>query len=261
MGLKILNQYCDVNYNHPLMRGIISRWQVIPNFFGGSKFVDLCGRNHLILTSDVVWSAGKKTINTDGITSYAEGPISVTPTNGVTLILDLTQMAIGGTFYQYGGIATSSFDDYRIHIRNTNGSLNVGYVTYSGGTNSVSFGAGVQTPRQFALVADSTTLYAYINGNLVNTAARTNSAFNFSGSIGFAIGRQYGRGEYGAVNCRYASVHNRALSSIEILSLYKATNQKYDPTLNYGNFIDFNRFKYNYLSLQVPSLGYLSLRG
>lgn len=77
-----------INRSSPLTRGLVSWWSALPKYMGGSRFVDLCGRNHGTLTSmdppsDWLPSShqgGFGCLDFDGTNDYVATPVSTTLT-------------------------------------------------------------------------------------------------------------------------------------------------------------------------------------
>lgn len=55
--LRIPNYRSLLNRKHPLNRGLVSEWVVLPGLVGGNKWFDIAGQNHGILTSGPTWQS------------------------------------------------------------------------------------------------------------------------------------------------------------------------------------------------------------
>lgn len=269
MGL-ILNQFSDINYRHPLMRGIVSRWKVVPNFVGGSRFVDLCGRNHGVLTNGPLWSSamgrpgGSGSILFNAANQYITCP-------GLANIIGGRNKLSWSTWVYHSSLNNNSF-----LVRNslsfdvtTNGSARtVVLIRRTTGGNltilevvSPAVVAGRWMHIAVTLNGDGDNA-VYYNGKEVLRNSTTFDSFDAATDGTFNIGDSAGNLR-GFIDDQIIDV-SRSWSASEVAALYQATRQQYDPTLNYdyyNHLINFNRFQYNYLSIKVPSLGYLSMRG
>lgn len=56
---RLLNYGQPINWGSPLNRGLVSRWQVVPWYASGPRWVDLARRNHGTLTNGPIWSGAK----------------------------------------------------------------------------------------------------------------------------------------------------------------------------------------------------------
>ena len=56
-----------VNWKHPLNRGLVSWWRVLPKFAGGLRFADLCHKNQGTLAGPAWSSPGRCSLSFDGV--------------------------------------------------------------------------------------------------------------------------------------------------------------------------------------------------
>jgi hypothetical protein len=71
--LKLLNLRQPLKRNHPLNRGLVSEWVVIPGLAGGSKLYDIAGLSHGTLVNGPTWlsrSGGFGSLSFDGTNDY-----------------------------------------------------------------------------------------------------------------------------------------------------------------------------------------------
>jgi hypothetical protein len=112
LNTRKLNLGQPINWANPLNRGLVSRWQVVPEWEGSQKLFDLAAFNHGTLTNGPTWSSlgrpgGYGSITTDGVDDYIDlaGTTRLGTLLGSGLTLGVSfwlKSTHGGAFYVFG---------------------------------------------------------------------------------------------------------------------------------------------------------------
>jgi hypothetical protein len=112
-GIGIVDNMCPVNWQHPLNRGRLGWWKVVPNpgWRGGVRFRDLCRKNDGVVNGALTWQGGTRPGGYGNLASFAVGTTTTTyvdcgassllnPTGGITVAgwLYITTLATGNWF-------------------------------------------------------------------------------------------------------------------------------------------------------------------
>jgi len=264
--LGLLNNYSLINWNHPLMIGLINRWKVIPNRIGGSRLVDLTGRNHGTLNGPT-WSSPRTSTNGSLNFSATGANVNVVGYSKDWTALTGATLAVWGYFRAFVnsnaliGFANGGTGNFILGVNSTP-RIDVQWRTSTGGTSANGTTTGLVANKWVRLVAvmdcNAGQMRAYLDGKPVWTAALTGTG------VGTAVSNVYGMGALFGGNSLDAKLDDgmfwtKALSDKEVSMDFQVTSQKYDPTLNYYN-PNLRPISYSNFLLQYNNLpNYLGL--
>ena len=217
-----------LNRRHPLARGLVAFYMALPHQAAGSTWYDLCGANHLTITS---LSAGygfqpsnrpgglRAAVKLDGTatcTRTASVPISGFPCTLAcwyapavgTSEYGLMSIDDGGSSNQIGMEQFNS----KIGVFLNAGGGEVYSSTTIGGSNTWNFAAGTYIQG---------TQYAYLNGANKSTAGASVATPTGLGTVRVGGNAFTSTKLAGQIDC--ALIYNRALADAEILALYLET--------------------------------------
>lgn len=222
----------DVNFRHPLMRGVVSRWKVITNFIGGKRLVDLCGRYHGTLFNTVQFGNKQNRIgifNAAENTAYTTQSISIAANTDVSFACWIYPTTFNGT---NPGLWRSVSNPGHFNI--FSGAL-YPWIRW----NSVEIlqpASGYSLPLNqwtyITFVTKSASIAQfYANGILKHSATHSTATAAFTVTD---WGTQLTERFQGYFNDMI--FWNRGLSEKEVFSLYLNAYSNNDSTLNYNNF-------------------------
>lgn len=242
-----------INRSNPLMRGLVSRWKVVPWYASGPRLIDLGGfRNHGTLTNSPLWSGsigrqgGSGSIFFDGTNDMVAigNPASLEPSswNGLSLGIWVKRNATGhwdslidkGAEFAAAsginvnfGIRKSDVVRFRVSDGTTLNGVESGTVTVDTAWHHI---VGTWTGDTAA-----NGISVYIDGKLTDQATATYSQSSMSSatSRNWALAGNNGSSLPFGGRLDDAFVMARCLSATEVFSLFQAPRQPYDPTLNW----------------------------
>lgn len=246
MNLGVVNPSCPVNLSHPLNRGLVSWWKVLPNFRGGKQIRDLCQHR---LTTQMDFNIGG-----DSVTGKWSG---VTHPGGFGAwdldSNDLVDAASGGYDHGSDGNFTvtcwynphsagtrsdilqiwSTGQHKWILLETFSGSGKPQFFISTDGNNYPSSGVGSKalsngTWDWIAGSYDGATIKVFMNGDLEASNAEAGGSFSSTEVIHFGRAGTYAHGYLDDVR-----VYDRALSDDETRRLFLLSCQKYTPLLNW----------------------------
>jgi Concanavalin A-like lectin/glucanases superfamily len=239
-----------VNVSHPLNRGRVAWWLVLPNTYGGENFYDLIGLNQGILTamgnSSNGWRSNQMggtagSLLFDGSAGYisVNNSPSLSPNLGLTVLAWINPSSIGNSS-AYPEIVcksaaaswTSPYADYCLRINglqswveaSVNNPGNAANIT--GPSPRLSVGKLYRVGMTF----DGSTLKLYINGS-IEALASISTSINQSGRPLF-IGARQGPGEFFSGYLNDVAIYSRALSAQEMSEDYELSKRGYPGVLN-----------------------------
>ena len=228
MRAPVLNYSNPINRQHPLNRGLVARWEVLPQRTGGLTLWDLCGTNHGVLTNGPTWGgafgrAGSKgSLTFDASDDRVQLGSQWDVTNGVTHTAWIYNTSLG---------SNHAIRSNKKTIFATNASARLQWWADSDLSQIADnvFTLSVNTWYHAAVTQVGTTYAFYVNGQPGRTGT-TNALDNAaqSATIGSFTTAFLWPGKLDRI-CDF----NRALSAGEILQDYNASRQQYDPTLNW----------------------------
>ena len=244
MRAPTLNYGNPINRAHPLMRGLVSRWKVLPKNGGGIYFRDIAHRNHALLTNGPLWrgSLGRQgsfgNVLFDGSNDYSTCG-SATPANLQiasdisfcawvyrTATIDAMGIAVCASGYAFGASCGWAFMGYTGEAiavcAGSAGGPTLGPTipvnTWCFVAASVNYAAGTIDYR----VNDTATQTTGSSFSAPSYASKVVSIGSFNNTNGCLTGR-----------LDDVMVFNGFKTPSELQRLYHATKQQYDPTLNY----------------------------
>jgi hypothetical protein len=229
-----------INRSHPLMRGRIASWMVIPGLDGANKWYDLVDANHMTFSATGlptrVWS---KNASPGGFGSIDVGATTAVPGTSVG------PKYVGPPISFMAWIRASSIGNYQWIITEThqdNGGFGLGGATgsqlayvWEGGEYNFASGL-IPVVNEWTLVAltvisTSATIYMV---NSSGIASATNTASNFPKTpTGYTLATnaqgisQIWKGQFDDI-----SIYNRVLSASEIWQYYCLSRAGYAGLLN-----------------------------
>ncbi len=253
-----LNAGSPVNKYNPLNRNLVNWWLVSPlnhpSYKGGSRLLDLCGRNHGTLINGVTWQGssgrqgGRGSLLFDGVDDYVEMPLvnsgeSYKPTGAMTISgWFLGRGAVGGSPNDLiiAGFGTMDEVGQRGYWLASSGSAGTYFhiasdaVTIIGTDDSGSPGHNSTVWTHYTGVyVPSVSLTLYRNGLQIAQNTSSIPATQYQGNgIPLRIGARLSNSTYWVGNQDNIQVYSRALSSTEVWNLYNLSRQNYQGLLN-----------------------------
>lgn len=246
---------------------------MVPNFIGGNRLVDLCGRNFGTI-SGPTWTSSirPKNINTlffNGTSDYVNigQPSNLKFGSGDFSYVAWIKTSSTGTFKIIFGESNNNTAERYIFKNNTN-KLAFFVRDISGNSISIASTASISDNKWHHIVGTRIGInaYLYLDGILV---ANNSNGILANTDTSPAANIQIGQRDAVGSNLNWSGniddvlAYNRGLSSSEVLQLYNYTSSLYDPTLNYmGNFPQFGRGLIidngGYFINSIPNLGYFN---
>lgn len=233
-----------INWASPLDRGLVSRWQVVPWYASGPRWIDLAGRNHGTLTNGPTWDGargrqgGYGSIKFDGSNDYV----------ALSRRVQVSAFTLGSTYAAW--IRTSSTDATASYVgdpalpilSDTTGSVWIGWgVTggvqvfmYAGGGPHASGAVTVNDDAWHFLVAThdrgTGAIALYVDGSPDGTGTR---AWNSTFPAADVIGRGFNAADVWSGGLDEVRIYNRAFSASEVKALYEDSRAWSLQTLNW----------------------------
>lgn len=225
-----INWVCPVNWLHPLNRGLVSWWLCVPGVMGGSRWVDLCGRNAGTLTNmdpatDWVGPRGRPggwgAVDFDGVNDQVLVPNN-SSFDGPPLTISLwAKYSAAGELYLVSNYLTRWI--LASSLAN-NGKLSF----FSGATwASAATAANDGIWHNLAMTHNGSTTTFYRDGRQDGTASQTITGTR---ATNLQIGGQASAYFPGLLDS--IAIHSRALSPAEVALLYQLSQQRYPGMLN-----------------------------
>lgn len=212
--------------DHPLNRGLVSRWKALPGQQRGVKFRDLRKRNDGTLTNGPTWVAGGRRggygeLNfVTASSQYVDCGVSLAnqliSRLAISCWINLASVPLG----TFNGIVTTSLYDV-----NTGWELitvNNSTACYFVFQQTIITYPALNTREWYHLVAiyDGSNLLGYLNGNLVASTARSTDTTAPGNNL--LIGKGYGSGRgYFDGKIDDVCIYNRGISAREVSQLYQ----------------------------------------
>lgn len=121
-----------INWDHPLNRGLVGWWLALPQWSGGTKWYDLCGKYDGTLMSGPSWSRRSTPDGTEGLSFSSAGG------NYVTIPAPIPSGAGTVAFWAQ---ATSGSTEYPSWVNNTGTSYQLEFGPQGNGSNRIFFKA------------------------------------------------------------------------------------------------------------------------
>jgi len=250
--LSLLDTQQPVNWGHYLNGGLVSWWKVLPQWFGGSTWRDLCNRNHGTLTNmdpATDWvrgghRGGSGALDFDGTNDYVSAPALDAPFLGALTISVWSRIDTGSNFRHFagkhlsGGGTKNPFD-----YRTSNAAIPSLDFVRSNDTDAVGWrGPSVVLGewKNYTVTHPGDIGIAptfYVNGiPTVGTNIFGSGTGNPTGSGADIV---MGRRDDGAVlldgQLDDVRIYSRALSDSAVFNLYVESQKPAPATLNYHN--------------------------
>lgn len=231
LSTTAINTGQPVNWGSGLNYGLISWWLTMHNpYSGGTRFLDLCSRNHGTLTATPTWGGplgapgqfGRLTFN--GSSNYVATTLASADTD-----FSCEVIFNGSGAENNGRIVDKDFSNgFTI---NRNGTSSTDFTAYIKGTNVPAITLGNSAWHQLVLTRSGTTGTLYANGGASSTSASVGGvAFNTASLyIGAITGGVSHFWSGSVIGVKY---WNRALSASEVLASHNEWRQGYPLTLN-----------------------------
>lgn len=246
-----LNYGSVINRQHPLNRGLVAAYKVLPMRYGGLQWLDLAGSNHGTLTNIGASSATSGWGATTHRGGYGE--IRLDGTNDYVSIGDVPKLkftssfTIAQWFKNIGAVdawlvakSESNFSyltaytndntpfQFALLVSSNGSTLAIRYSATTLSSNIWYYGVGVYD-------AGATTLTVYLNGvNDNGTLSGTVPSSIFDSTNNVVIGTSSGvLGEFFGGSVDDVRMYSRALSSSEVAVLYMETQKYFSSLYNY----------------------------
>ena len=227
-----------VNWASPLNRGLVSWWLAIPQgaYFGGARFLDLCGRNHGTLTNAPTWGGAKGRPGGWGSLSFVKASIQYathtrpfSAVDAFSVSMWLCPTATPGDFDGLWGL----WDSDNNQFARWNGGGIQWFASNSANTataNITTSAITVNAWQHLVFVADGSDLRCYVNGVAGATAALTGPYIPGTGGTTWEIGKA--RSLPTDITVDDFAYHNRALSAADAVALWNESSRFRPTTLN-----------------------------
>lgn len=228
-----------VNWSRPLTRGLVSWWMALPNWNRGTKWFDLCGRNHGTLTNmdpatDWVGPRGRPggfgCLDFDGSNDY----VNILGTTSSTFML--TNPFTIACWYKFTGSTSllyvmsigRSFRQIGFRTRSLGANIDL----YRDGTIVESTGLSLGNQwHHLAGTYDGTNIALYVDGQQIGTAA-SGSASDAS-PVTWKIGSDAVGGQCFQGGIDDVFVFTNWKSPTEVLALYNDSRLGHPQMLNW----------------------------
>lgn len=226
-----------INWGHPLNRGLVSRWQVVPWYASGPRLINLASQKHGTLTNGPKWSGAVGRPGGYGSLTFAGAGAfdrvnlgSVATVNGTAWTVALWFLLLPGGAGRgtlFGNRGQASSRDIRFNWRTANrltvGEENVAYIA----DNNTDLVTNVW--YHFAWTHNANSHNLYLNGKADGSATYTITA-SYSGDylISDDTASDDLTGRVDAMN-----VYDRALSASDVSALYLDESQGGPQSLNW----------------------------
>ena len=245
-----INMAQPINWQHPLNRGLISRWKVLPLSSHGTTWRDICGRHQAALTNTPTWQGPLGRPNSTGSLllngSTQRGRVTNTPLlNPSTITVSAWIKVIGIDVIQ----AICSKDDYsasgaqRVWQFRVNASNVIQFIPFNASTNGSYAGTVTVNDSKWHHVAgtwDGVTIYVYVDGKRDGAGSAYSGSLRTGQTNAVTIGDDDTADGVGDTPADFFSgnmddicLYNRALSTSELAQLYVLSRQSASPLLQY----------------------------
>src|SRR3990167_5559894 len=228
-----INYGNTVNWSHPLNRGLVSWWKVLPQRAGGLRLIDLCGKNHGTLVNGTKWAGmgrlgGYGALNFDGVNDYVDGgTLGGGSYSAATLCFwgyraatnKLLFTGFGDTNNNRLGILV--FTDSKIYWEVENGGASFPSTAFTG------------TGWHYYCLSwpGGATRNGYVDGVSQSVRSGTNiSTYDLTGN--FNIGQEIANSRESTGQFDDVRIYNRALSAAEVAELFHRSRQFCPGLLN-----------------------------
>lgn len=215
-----------LNRKHPLNRGLVAEWAVLPGLAGGKYFYDIVGRNHGTLTNGPVWTpnsrpGGFASLGFDGSDDYVQmdGPRWALG-NNFTFSFWFNSRSVSDRGFVYFQTSVGTQFNFLLNP-DVSGALGVhiegSFIAY---TNASVYEANRWYHATYIKRGDGATHEIYLNGQPLSLAANTAVTFTdeyTSRAFGLRLG--VGQGMNGHLD--NIQFYDRALSASEVQQLYR----------------------------------------
>jgi hypothetical protein len=207
-------RYGAIDRSHPLARGLVACYSVLPGMASGIRWYNLAGNNHGTLTNGPVWRGDS--LSFDGSNDYVDAsPYSTSNSQAVSVFARINF----STLTNFQGVATnlrtSPFNGWVLY---THGDGTIG--TYLGSHRRSTATITTSTKNHIGFTFGGGVVTAYING----VSVRSDSGVSYTGNTGLRIGSFYTdtitEATLAAGLINDVRIYSRALNAAEVKSLY-----------------------------------------
>ena len=227
-----------VNPDAPLNRGLVSWWLAGKGpYWGGPKFLDLCGKNHGTLTNGPTWRGalgrpgGHGSLLFDGSDDYVTVPVAAETPLPTTLLASFHKLSGGSAApVVFTHNTATSNNGYRMQIFGGNLALTFGGIALYDSGLAVSNGTWYRAAITISGASGTANFYL-ASGATISTSSTgvgTPSGAPDSYRIGDLIGADLFNGYIDNVKH-----YSRALSATEVAAEIQASLTGYQQELNY----------------------------
>jgi hypothetical protein len=219
-----------VNRGAALNRSLVSWWKAINQgpYFGGARFLDLCGKNHGAI-SGAKWDGlkppgGNGALSFDGTDDYV---LATKSFNGATAISVscwfLPKVDTVGASKYFLSLPNSSAGDNGLDWRQFNATVMIDLQTSAGSSlGTLSYGIpAFWVWIHLVITWDGATLQGYADGASIGTVSLGGTLSHGSGEIN--LGRFGSFGAYANCYLDDVRIYDRALSPSKVAALYRAS--------------------------------------
>lgn len=216
-----INTSYPINRAHPLARGLVNCWRVMPHWSGGGTWYDLAGRNNVALAGGPTWRSDG--LGFDGTDDAASVPLDLSRYDKLTI-----------SFWMYSTFAFSMTLEH-----STDYNANNGFAVYSDGSGAIVVGYtktgnlywvdSFPTPsasawHHYTLTMDRANRAntAYVDGTLqtLTTVSHTATAGGNFANLTLYIMSRAGTTLFVAGRLNDLRFYNRILSASEAKAIY-----------------------------------------
>lgn len=232
-----------VNWSAGLNYGLVSWWLAINQgpYFGSTRFLDLCNRNHGTLTNGPTWGGargrpgGWGALSFDGSDDHVEVSSSDSLSSGFSIALWIRAgVASGVTDAKRQVLSHGGVNEYiACEWSDTNSSYSGAWYMNGGGSYPVAKWTSTlaaDTWHHIGATWNATTLRVFVNGLEENSTA--NSTFGVISTPWLQL-NGLGSGRKFACQMDDVVIYSRALSASEMLARYNASRTGYQNELNW----------------------------
>ena len=225
-----------VNRRHPLVRGLIDWWQVLPKLSGTLRLTNIArSLNHGVLTNGPTWAGSPRfgAVNFDGVNDFVDcgSGASLALTGECTMMGWVYTPSAGtakgffgqasATAYGQGDFGANSSGQFSVHWGDV--TIIAGTIPYTAGWHFIGFTRSGVTGNWTAIIYEDAKNVDSLSG--VTTNPGTQRVFE--------IGRNNNAAAFLTGRVESVMQWTRALSASEVMWLYRDTKEKYSPMFNY----------------------------
>lgn len=235
-----------VNWESPLNRGLVSWWMAGEGpYWGGPRFLDLCGRNHGTLTNGPVWQGARRLggfgrLSFDGTNDYVSCGVSGLPTIEGAKTISCWATYDGTTdrrilFSLVKDDSSGAGNSVSLEVAGVFSTQSVQFNQWGGAAVSYAFIHHIAADEPFHIIAagSSSVHLIYINGRDITSFSDPTTQTGTSGVCRIGSFNSAFPSPYHNRTLDDVRVWNRIVSPSEARAIYEDSRQGYPTTLNY----------------------------